>query len=106
MNITLNLNGLVQQQVAKVQSKLNGALQLAQGLQQIAVSMQNFNPTLNKNFPKQDEIVAHFDQSLTSKVSEFKTGMLEVRAKIPQPKPPVTPVVAVWPGVPGGSFGT
>ena len=105
MQVTLSLGPFVQAQAAKLQAKLDSVAALAAGLQQVAVSLQSFNPDLNKNFPKQDEIIAQFDQTLTARVVEYKTGMLELRARLPQPKPPITPVCAVWPGVPGGSIG-
>ena len=103
--ITVDVNGLIQSQVAKLTGKLDGVLAMAEQLQQVAIRLQSFDPELNKNFPKRDEIVAQFDQDLTCKATEFKTHMMETRAKLPKPKPPIKPVVAVWPGIQGGSPG-
>ena len=61
MQATLSLGPFVQAQAAKLQAKLDSVAALAAGLQQVAVSLQSFNPDLNKNFPKQDEIIAQFD---------------------------------------------
>lgn len=105
INVGAIVNKVAGPKLQKLQNQLNGALALANALQDIAVQIQNFDPQLNKNFPKRDEQIAQFDQELTCSVSEYRTHMLETRNKIPKPKPPVTPVVAVWPGILGGSAG-
>ena len=105
MEVNINPIPLIQEHVAALQSKLNSIKTTTSGLQQVSISLPSFNPELNKNFPQQDASIAQLDQALTSKIIEYRTGMLEVRAKFPQPKSPVMPVCAVWPGIPGGSIG-
>lgn len=105
MIATLDPNPQVQARAAALQARLNAALSVASGLKKVSVSMTSFDPQLNKNLPNQDAAIAQFDQAVTAGISEFKTNMLQVRAKMPQPKPPVTPICAVWPGTPGGSVG-
>lgn len=81
------------------------AAELAGNISDAVLEWGEFNPALNQNFPKQDELIATFDQEITTIVFAFKQQMLEARTTMPQPEPPIKPICAIWPGVPGGSKG-
>lgn len=103
--LTIDISGLIQSQVAKLTGKMDGVMTIAERLKPMSASLPPFNLELNKNFPQRDALIAQFDQGLTSAAAEFKNHMIETRAKLPKPKPPIKPVVAIWPGVQGGSKG-